>query len=111
MIELGQLERRHEDFAKRNTRVVVASVDNLDVSKKTQSDFPHLIVLSDEGKGLTNALGILHAKAGPKGEDIDAPTSFLVDPRGGVRWIYRSPQFIARLAPDELLQVIDQHLK
>jgi len=42
MIELGQLERRHEDFARRNTRVLVVSVEGIDDSTKTQADFPHL---------------------------------------------------------------------
>jgi peroxiredoxin len=68
-------------------------------------------VLSDEGHGLTNAAGVLHPLAGPNGSDIDAPTTFLVDRQGSVRWLYRAPQIIARLSPDDVLQAIDQHLK
>ena len=48
MIELVQLERRHDDFPKRNTRVLVVSVEGLDDARKTQADFPHLIVLADQ---------------------------------------------------------------
>jgi hypothetical protein len=39
----------------------------------------------------------------------DAPTTILVDRRGIVRWIYRSPSVIARLLADELLQAIDRN--
>ncbi len=49
-IELVQLERRHDDFGKRNARVLVASLEGFDDAKKTQTQFPHLIVLADEGR-------------------------------------------------------------
>jgi len=109
MIELGQLERRHQDFEKHNTRVFVVSVEGLDDAQKTQGDFPHLVVISDHGHGLTNAAGTMHARAAPDGTDIDAPTTIDVDGYGTVRWLYRSPQVITRLSPDELLAAIDQH--
>jgi hypothetical protein len=44
-------------------------------------------------------------------EDIDVPTTILVDKQGTVRWLYRSPSVIARLSPDEVLQAIDQTLR
>ena len=109
MIELGQLERRHEDFARRNARVVVSSVDGADDSRKTQADFPHLVVLADEGRGLTDAAALIHAHAKPDGGDADAPTTILVDRNGVVRWLYRSPLVVARLSPDDVLQAIDAH--
>jgi peroxiredoxin len=109
MIELGQLERRHEDFERRQARVVVVSVEGLDDAKQTQKDFPHLVVLSDEGHQLSDALGTMHSHAGRDGGDIDAPTTILVDGRGTVRWLYRSPRIIARLSPDEVLEAIDLH--
>ena len=107
MIELGQLERRHQDFAERHTRIIVISVEGFDDAKKTQADFPHLLVLSDQDHGLTNAAGTLHAHAGRDGSDIDAPTNIVVDKQGTVRWLYRSPKVITRLTPDDVLAVID----
>ena len=89
MIELGELERRHEDFARRNTRVIVASMEGLDDAKRTQTDFPHFLVLADEARGLSEAAGLVHAHAAPDGRDADAPTTILVDREGTVRWIYR----------------------
>jgi alkyl hydroperoxide reductase subunit AhpC len=111
MTELVQLERRHEDFPKRNARVIVVSLDGPDDTRKTQADFPHLTVVSDEGRGLSEAAGLIHPHAAPDGGDTDAPTTILVDRRGTVRWLYRSPMVIARLSPDELLQAIDRELR
>ena len=110
MSELVQLERRHEDFAKRNTRVLVASLDGLDDSKRTQADFPHLTVLTDQKRGLSEVEGLIHSHAGPDGGDADAPTTILVDRSGTVRWLYRSPSVIARLSPDEVLQEVDRRM-
>jgi peroxiredoxin len=111
MIELGQLEQRHEDFARRNTRVIVVSVEGLDDARQTQADFPHLLVLSDQGRSLSEAVDLIHRRAAPDGSDADAPTTILVDGQGTVRWLYRSPEVIARLSPDEVLQAIDQHMR
>ena len=110
MTELVQLERRHGDFPKRNARVIVVSVEGYDDARKTQADFPHLTVLSDEGRGLSEAAGLIHPRAAPDGGDADVPTTILVDRRGVVRWLYRSPSVIARLSPDEVLRAIDRHL-
>ena len=110
MIELGQLERRHEDFARRNTRVMVVSVEGQDDAKQTQADFPDLVVISDEGRGLSNAVELIHVNANPRGGDADAPTTILVDRQGMVRWLYRSPAVIVRLSPEEVLQALDQHI-
>jgi alkyl hydroperoxide reductase subunit AhpC len=109
MTELVQLERHHEEFPKRNTEVTVASVDGLADSSKTQADFPHLTVLADERRSLSEAAGVIHPHAAPDGSDADMPTTILVDRQGTVRWIYRSPSVIARLSPDDVLRAIDQN--
>jgi peroxiredoxin len=110
MIELVQLERRHEDFTKRHARVLAISIEGLDDARKTQSEFPHLTVLADEARGLSEAAGLIHPHAAPDGGDADAPTTILVDRRGTVRWVYRSPAVIVRLSPDEVLQAIDRNM-
>ena len=84
MIELVQLERRHDDFARRQSRVIVVSVEGQDMSKKTQSDFPHLLVLSDESRGLSEMAGLIHPGTAPDGSDADVPTTILVDRQGVV---------------------------
>jgi alkyl hydroperoxide reductase subunit AhpC len=110
MIELGQLERRHDDFARRNTRVIVVSLEGPEDANRTQADFKHLLVLADQGRGLSETVGLVHPRAGPHGEDADAPTTILVDRHGTVRWLYRPPEVVSRLSPDDVLQVIDQHI-
>src|SRR5262245_1041272 len=109
MIELVGLERRHEDLARRNARVIVASMEGLEDANRTQADYPHLLVLADEGRGLSEAASLVHSKAAPDGRDADAPTTMLIDRAGTVRWLYRSPEVLARLSPDEVLQAIDTH--
>jgi peroxiredoxin len=111
MTELVQLERRHEDFTKRNTRVIVVSLEGHDETHRTQADYPHLTVLSDEGQGLSKAAGLIHSHAAPDGSDTDFPTTILVDKHGIVLWLYRSSSVIARLSPEEVLQAIDLYLR
>src|SRR4051812_24052984 len=111
MTELVQLERRHEEFSKRNARPIVVSLEGPEEARKTQADFPHLTVLSDEARGLSEAAGLIHPHAAPDGGDADVPTTILVDRQGTVRWVYRSPSVIARLSPDDVLQAIDQKLR
>jgi len=107
MIELGQLERRHEDFARRNTRVIAVSVEGTEDAAKTQADFPHLLVVADHERGLSEAAGLIHPHSAPGGGDTSAPTTIIVDRHGTVRWLYRSGAVNVRLVPDELLQAID----
>jgi peroxiredoxin len=111
MIELVQLEKHHADFESRNTRVVVASLEGLDDARKTQEEFPHLSVLADESRKLSDAAALVHPHAGPDGRDADAPTTIIVDRNGIVRWFYRSPQVNARLSPDDVLGEIDARIR
>src|SRR4051812_1419959 len=102
MIELGELERQHEELSKRQTRVVVVSLEGRDEATKTQKDFPHLVVVADgEGK-LIAAAEVLHPGAGPQGEDIAAPTTFFIDRQGLVRSLFRPRQVVSRLSVGEV---------
>jgi peroxiredoxin len=110
MIELGQLEKRHGDLEQRQTRVVVASLEGTADAAKTQSDFPHLLVLADSDRHLAEAAGVIHRKSKFDGDDTSAPTTVLIDRHGVVRWIHRPERNLARLSVDELLNAIDQNL-
>lgn len=85
-------------------------MEGLDQVKKTQADFPHLLVLSDEGGALSSAAAIIFVKGRPPGVDVDIPTVFLVDGKGLTRWQYQPPQFYIRLSVDEKLQAIDENI-
>jgi peroxiredoxin len=110
MIELGQLEKHHEEFASRNTRVIVVSLEDEKDAKETQKDFPHLVVVADKELGLANALQVIHPQSAPGGSDSIAPTTLLVDGAGLVRWTFRPDTFLRRLSPAEIGEAIDKHM-
>jgi peroxiredoxin len=110
MIELGQLEAHHDEFAKRHTRVVAVSVDGLDDSQETQRDFPHLTVVADHDHKLVDAAMVLHAGAGERGEDVAAPTTIFVDKRGVVRALFRPTNVGSRLSAGEVAAMVDKEL-
>jgi peroxiredoxin len=108
MIELGQLEKHHADFEKRNVRVVVSSVEGPEESKKTQSRFPHLQVLADDSHALSNAVDVMHKNSGPGLSDTSAPTTLIIDGSGIVRWTFRPDNVTTRLSPEEVLAQLDR---
>ena len=110
MIELGQLEGHHDEFAKRHTRVVAVSVDDLNDSKETKQKFPHLDVVADADHKLVDAVQVLHAGAGEHGEDVAAPTTMLVDKHGVVRALFRPTNVASRLSASEVLAMVDREL-
>ncbi len=110
MIELGQLEKHHEDFERRNVRVMVVSLEGTDDAAKTQKQFPHLKVVADDKRNLISVASVIHAHADPEGGDAAAPATILVDRDGIVRWVFRPERFLTRLSPEELLDAVDHHL-
>jgi peroxiredoxin len=110
MIELGELEKNHEEFAKRGIRIFAVSNDDEAIAKRTQTDFPHLVLISDTEQNIAKAMQVIDAEKGPQQTDTNAPTTFLVDGTGNVRWVYRPARITDRLAPGELLNAIDETL-
>jgi peroxiredoxin len=110
MVELGQLEAHHDEFARRHTRIVAISADGLDDSKKIQEDFPHLTIVADHGHKLINAVAVLHAGAGEHGEDTAVPTTIFVDKYGVVRALFRPTSVASRLSASEVLATVDKKL-
>jgi len=110
MVELGQLEAHHDEFAKRHTRVVAVSVDGLEDSKKVQQDFPHLTIVADHEHQLIDAVAVLHPGAGEHGEDTAAPTTIYVDKYGVVRTLFRPTSVASRLSAGEVLAAVDKKL-
>ena len=108
MVELGQLEAHHEDFAERRTRVVVVSLEGQEEAKKTQKQFPHLIVVADSERKLISAVEVLHPGVGPEGADAAVPTTLFIDWYGTVQSLYRPGQVISRLSADEVLAAVDR---
>jgi peroxiredoxin len=111
MIQLDQLEARHEDFARRNTRVVAVSLDSLKETAKTQDRFRNLVLISDEDKSLANAAQLIAPplQRSPTGGETEAPTTVLIDSGGVVRWVSRKANYLERPTPDEVLAAVDEH--
>src|SRR5437868_5716426 len=99
MVELGELENRFQDFAKRNVRVVAISNDNQEDSQHSQAKFPHLTIVADTDQKLAKAVEVIQPGAGHDGKDTNAPTTILVDGAGYVRWLFRPDHFMTRLGP------------
>src|SRR5262245_17979049 len=110
MIELSQLEAAHAEFAKRNIRVIVISLEDQVAAKATQAAFPHLLVVAGADRHLAEALDVIHRQSAPDGGDTTAPTTIVVDGAGTVRWTYRPERFLGRLAPAEVLVAADKYL-
>ncbi|HEY7331059.1 MAG TPA: redoxin domain-containing protein [Gemmataceae bacterium] len=110
MIELGQLEAHWQEFEKRKVRVVVVSVEDQEAAKATQADFPHLIVVSDAQRKLSDALEVIHRHSAPDGGDTAAPTTLLIDGKGTIRWTFRPDRVYRRLSPEEVLAAIDKEM-
>jgi peroxiredoxin len=110
MIELGKLEAQWQEFAQRNVRVVVISVEDRAKAEATQAQFPHLVVVSDAERHLADAVAVIHAHSAPDGGDTAAPTTILVDGSGTVRWMFRPDRVLTRLSPAEVLAAIDREM-
>jgi peroxiredoxin len=110
MIELGQLEAHWQEFEKRKVRVVVVSVEDQEAAKATQADFPHLIVVSDAQRKLSDAIDVIHRHSAPDGGDTSAPTTLLIDGKGTVRWTFRPDRVFHRLSPEQVLAAIDKEM-
>jgi peroxiredoxin len=109
MTELGELEAAHVEFEKKNAQVVIASLENQETAKATQADFPHLVILADPDRRVANAFDVIHPASAPDGGDTSAPTTFVIDGQGAVRWTYRPPSVFRRLSPREVLAALDEH--
>jgi peroxiredoxin len=109
MVELGQLEAQHAEFARRQTRVVVVSLEDQETAKLTQDQFPHLVVVADAERGLAEAVQVIHPNSSPEGTDTTAPTTMILDGDGVVRWVFRAERFLTRLSPAEVLAKVDEH--
>jgi peroxiredoxin len=110
MVELGELERSHEQFARRNVQVVVVSLEGLEEARKNQDQFPHLRVVSDQDKNLASRAKVIDENPAPTGAATAMPTTFLIDRRGVVRHIARPDRFIERFSPEEVLRGVDEYL-
>ncbi len=112
MKELVQLQDNHDEFAKRKVRIVAISDDDQQTAQQTQSEFTHLVIVSDPEQSIAQAMAVIdpvHEK--PDGGSTNAPTTFFVDGEGYVRRLYRAESYLRRLSPREVMTAIDETWK
>src|SRR5262245_14609380 len=62
--------------------------------------------VSDRDLGVTRRYGLLHAGAGPNGEDVPRPATVVLDRDGVVRWYSVSRNYQVRPDPDDVLRAV-----
>ena len=107
MIELGELERRWQDFEDREVTVVAVSLEGVNDAKATQATFPHLRIVADDRRSLSESVEVIHKASARDGGDTSAPTTMLIAGDGTVRWVFRPDRVFTRLSPDQVLAAID----
>ena len=100
--QLRELEAHHEEFDRSSAKVLAVSLEGHDLTAQTQREFPHLVIVSDEGRELSNAVEVINRGTAPDGSDCAIPTILLLDQSGTVRWLHRPERFIARPSAAEL---------
>jgi peroxiredoxin (alkyl hydroperoxide reductase subunit C) len=104
--EIAEFGRRHKDFADRGAQVLGVSTDTHFVHLAWRNSHPDLKSLpfpmvADTKRELANALGILH-----RGEGVALRATFIIDPKGVIRWVSVNDLSVGRSVP-EVLRVLD----
>lgn len=110
MMELGELEKQHEEFDRRHVRLLAVSLEEPADAAKSKEQFSHLHFIADANGDLIKAAGVLHEHAGPGGKDCATPFTVLVDREGMVRWLHRPSSGMERISTKELLTQVDAAL-
>lgn len=108
MTQLQDLEAHQAEFSRAGANVVVVSIEDVATAAQTQRDFPHLTVVSDERRELSNAIQLINLASAPDGSDTAAPTVLVLDGSGKVEWLHRPTRVITRPSAAELVAKIEE---
>ena len=62
--------------------------------------------VADPDLAVTRRYGLVHAGAGPKGQDVPRPATVVLDRDGVVRWFSVTRNFQVRPDPDDVLRAV-----
>jgi len=62
--------------------------------------------LADGDLALTRRYGLLHARGGPRGEDVPIPTTVVIDRQGIVRWLSIGDNYQVRPDPQDVARAV-----
>jgi peroxiredoxin (alkyl hydroperoxide reductase subunit C) len=104
--EIAEFGRKHKDFTDRKAQLLGISTDTQYVHLAWRESHPALKnlpfpMLADTKRELSAALGVLH-----KTEGVALRATFLVDPKGVIRWASVNDLSVGRSVP-EVLRVLD----
>ena len=111
MTHLRELEAHHDELMRVGADLVVVSIEDVETAAATQRQFPHLTVVSDHRRELSNAVDVINAGFHPEGGDSAAPTILLIDGQGQVQWLHRPARFIARPSAAEIAATLKEKVK
>ncbi len=109
MAELRGLGVANQAIEKHGGRIAAVSVDDasdsLNVVRRNKLGFP---ILVDRGAEVIRRYDILHAGAGPDGQDLAIPAHFLIDRDGRIVWRWLAERVQDRPAPEDIVAQIEQ---
>jgi peroxiredoxin len=108
---LRSFQQKLSEFRARGIRVVAISVDRPEISRHhcQKMGFTYTF-LSDPKTEVIRRYDLLHAGAGPKGENIARPAEFLIDSTGTIDWVNLTENIGVRARPEQVLQAFDEHI-
>jgi len=119
--ELGELRKHWDEILARGAVVAAISVDPPAISEKLRQRLDlDIAFVSDESETLHDVLNVRDVGGRPPdliaGEvaavrdsrDIFMATTYLLDERGTIRWIYRPESYRVRAPAVELLRQLDR---
>ena len=65
--------------------------------------------VTDRDLAASRRLGLVHAGAGPEGQDVPKPATIVIDRAGVVRWTRYAGNIQSRPDPSEILKVVRAH--
>ena len=103
------MQQNLEEFGKRDVRIVAASIDPPETTKKLAADRGYTFtLLCDTEATVVRQLDLLHQGGGMDAPDIARPAEFLIDPTGTVRWVNLADNWRIRPRPEEIIATIDK---
>lgn len=97
-----------DEFKARGVRLAAISVDPPEINREhCRKQGYTFTFLSDPKAEVIRRYDLLHAHAGPDGQDISRPAEFLIDSTSVVRWVNLTNSVIVRAHPEQVLNVID----
>lgn len=62
--------------------------------------------LTDRDLAVSRRVGLVHAGAGPEGQDVPKPATIVIDREGVVRWTRYADNIQSRPDPDDILKAV-----